>query len=215
MSERDHHHEELVNALTHGVGIAASLAGGGGLIALALLSGDLRRIVGATVFVFALVLLYSASTLYHVAHDEVSKARLKVLDHCAIFILIAGTYTPFSLISLRNGWGWGMFATVWVLAAIGVIFKLYYTGRFKRASTAIYLAMGWLVVAFAVPLSEAVSNWTMFWLLAGGVSYSAGTWFYLNHRMPYAHGVWHGFVLGGSICHYFAVLIQVLPAAAQ
>lgn len=214
MGERNHHHEELVNALTHGVGIAASLAGGGGLIALALLSGDPRRIVGATVFVLALLLLYSASTLYHVARDEVHKARFKVLDHCAIFILIAGTYTPFSLISLRGAWGWGLFATVWALAAIGVIFKLFYTGRFKRVSTAIYLAMGWLVVGFAGPLSEAVSNWALFWLLAGGVCYSAGTWFYLNHKMPYAHGVWHAFVLGGSVCHYFAVLTQILPAAA-
>ena len=208
------HREELVNALTHGAGVVASLAGGGVLLTLAVLSDDLRRIIGAAVFVFALVLLYTASTLYHAVRHEETKARLKVLDHCAIFILIAGTYTPFTLVSLQGGWGWGLFATIWLLAVAGIAFKLYFTGRFKRTSTLIYVAMGWLVVVAAGPLSESVSQATLAWLVLGGLSYTLGTVFYLNQRLPYAHGVWHLFVLGGSACHFAAVLSEVaLPLA--
>ena len=208
------HREELVNALTHGAGVVASLAGGGVLLTLAALSGDVRRIVGAAVFVFALVLLYTASTLYHAVRHEQAKAHLKVLDHCAIFILIAGTYTPFTLVSLRGGWGWGLFAAIWLLAVAGIAFKLYFTGRFRRTSTLIYVAMGWLVLVAAGPLSASVSTATLAWLVLGGVSYTVGTVFYLNHRLPYAHGIWHLFVLGGSACHFAAVLSEVaLPLA--
>jgi hemolysin III len=208
------HREELVNALTHGAGVVASLAGGGVLLTLAALSGDPRRIVGAAVFVFALVLLYTASTLYHAVRHERTKAQLKVLDHCAIFVLIAGTYTPFTLVSLRGGWGWGLFAAIWLLAVVGIAFKLYFTGRFKRTSTLIYVAMGWLVLVAVGPLAEAVSTATLAWLVLGGLSYTAGTVFYLNHRLPYAHGIWHLFVLGGSACHFAAVLSEVaLPLA--
>lgn len=208
------HREEMVNALTHGAGVVASLAGGAILLTLAALSGDPRRIVGAAVFVFALVLLYSASTLYHAVRHERTKAHLKVLDHCAIFVLIAGTYTPFTLFSLRGGWGWGLFGTIWLLAVAGIVFKLYFTGRFKRTSTLIYVAMGWLVLVAAVPLSESVTPSTLVWLVLGGVSYTAGTVFYLNQRLPYAHGIWHLFVLGGSACHFAAVLTEVaLPLA--
>ena len=214
MSERNPHREELVNVVTHGIGAAASLAGGGALVAIAALSGEPGRIVGAAVFAFALVLLYSASTLYHLVRHDVAKARLKVLDHCAIFVLIAGTYTPFTLISLQGGWRWGLFGTIWSLAAIGILFKLFYTGRYKRASTLIYLAMGWLVVVAADPLSNAVSRWTLAWLLLGGVSYSVGTVFYMNHRLPYAHGIWHMFVLGGSAFHFAAVVNQVMQTSA-
>jgi hemolysin III len=209
MSQRSSQREELVNALTHGAGVVASLAGGGVLLTLAVLSGDVRRIVGAAVFVAALVLLYTASTLYHAVHHDAAKARLKILDHCAIFVLIAGTYTPFTLVSLRGGWGWGLFAAIWLLAVVGIVFKLYHTGRFKRTSTLIYLAMGWLVVVAAEPLSSSVAASTLVWLLLGGLAYSAGTIFYLNQRMPYAHGIWHAFVLLGSVCHFVAVLIEV------
>jgi hemolysin III len=203
------HREELVNALTHGAGIVASLAGGGVLLTLAALSGDPRRIVGAAVFVFALVLLYTASTLYHAVRHERTKAQLKVLDHCAIFVMIAGTYTPFTLVSLRGGWGWGLFAAIWLLAVVGIVFKLYFTGRFKRTSTFLYIAMGWLVLVAMGPLAEAVSTATLAWLVLGGLSYTAGTVFYLNQRLPYAHGIWHLFVLGGSACHFAAVLSEV------
>jgi hemolysin III len=209
MSQRNSPREELVNALTHGAGVVASLAGGGALLTLAALSGDARRIVGAGVFVAALVLLYTASTLYHAIRHDAAKARLKVLDHCAIFVLIAGTYTPFTLVSLRGGWGWGLFATIWLLAVAGIVFKLYYTGRFKRTSTLIYLAMGWLVVVAAGPLSESVATATLVWLVLGGLAYSAGTIFYVSDRVPYAHGIWHAFVLLGSVCHFVAVLLEI------
>src|SRR5262245_40921791 len=123
-------HEEWANALIHGAGIVATLAGGGVLITLAAVFGDARRVVGAVVFVIALVLLYTASTLYHAVRHERIKARLRVLDHCAIFVLIAGTYTPFTLVALQGTWGWALFGAVWFLAVLGVVFKLFYTGRF-------------------------------------------------------------------------------------
>jgi hemolysin III len=204
-------HEEWANALIHGVGIVASLAGGAVLITLAAVFGDARRVVGAAVFVATLVLLYTASTLYHVVRHEGHKSRLKVLDHCAIFLLIAGTYTPFTLVALRGTWGWALFGLIWSLAVLGVAFKLFYTGRFRRASTAIYVAMGWLVMVAAGPLSQALPAWTLGCLVAGGVAYSAGTPFYLSRRIPYAHAIWHAFVLGGSVLHFAAVFGQTVP----
>jgi len=204
-------HEEWANALIHGVGIVASLAGGAVLITLAAVFGDARRVVGAAVFVTTLVLLYTASTLYHAVPHERHKSRLKVLDHCAIFLLIAGTYTPFTLVALRGSWGWALFGLIWTLAVTGIVFKLFYTGRFRRASTAIYVAMGWLVIVAVGPLSQALPAWTLAFLIAGGVAYSAGTPFYLNRRIPYAHAIWHLFVLGGSVLHFVAVYGQTVP----
>lgn len=207
--------EEIWNALTHGVGVLLSLVGSAVLITLAALWGDGWQLAGAIVFSVSLVLLYTASTLYHSIPHLVTKARMKVFDHCAIFVLIAGTYTPFTLVSLRGGWGWGLFAAIWLLAVAGIVFKLYYTGRFKRASTLFYLAMGWLVVVAAGPLAESVSHWTLAWLLLGGLSYTVGTVFYLNQRLPYAHGIWHLFVLGGSACHFAAVLLEIAASGAS
>ena len=204
-------HEEWANALIHGVGIVASLCGGAVLITLAAVFGDARRVVGASVFVATLVLMYTASTLYHAIPHERHKPRLKVLDHCAIFLLIAGTYTPFTLVALRGSWGWALFGLIWTLAVLGVVFKLFYTGRFRRTSTAIYVAMGWLVVVAVGPLSQALPAWTVACLIAGGVSYSLGTPFYLNRRIPYAHAIWHAFVLGGSVLHFAAVFGQTVP----
>ena len=202
--------EEVASALTHGLGAVASVAGGAVLITLAALYGDAWQVVGASVFCASLVLLYSASTLYHAVRSRVARARLQVFDHCAIYVLIAGTYTPFMLVELRGGWGWSLFGTVWALAVAGTVFKLFCTGRFRRLSTAIYLAMGWLVVVATGPLLRALPGSTLLWLVAGGLSYTAGTWFYLNRRIRYAHAIWHLFVLGGSVCHFVAVLSQVL-----
>jgi len=196
--------EELVNAATHAAGVLAGALGGALLIVLASLQGNVRLIVGAAVFTATLILLYSASTLYHMAHDSVVKQRLKVLDHVAIYLLIAGSYTPFTLAGIGGGWGWSLFGTIWGLAAAGVVFKLFFTGRFPRLSTAIYIAMGWLVLIAVVPLARALSATTLVWLVAGGVTYTAGTYFY-HSRRAYAHGIWHLFVLGGSICHAVAV----------
>ncbi|MDT8439278.1 MAG: hemolysin III family protein [Wenzhouxiangellaceae bacterium] len=203
---------ELGNVLTHALGVVLSIIGGSGLIVLATRHGGAREIVGASVFVATLLLLYSASTLYHAAHDARARARWKVLDHSAIYLLIAGTYTPFTIAAVRGAWGWSLFGVIWALALAGIVFKLFFTGRFKRLSTAIYIGMGWLVVIAFMPLVRAVSTATLAWLFAGGVLYTAGTYFYHLERWPHAHAVWHLFVLGGSISHFIAVVLVVLPA---
>ncbi|AHM60613.1 hemolysin III family channel protein [Flammeovirgaceae bacterium 311] len=202
--------EEIANALTHGIGILAGATAGAVLITLAALYGDVWQIVSASVFVAALVLLYTASTLYHAIQHGVAKARLKVFDHCAIFILIAGTYTPFTLVSLKGPWGWSLFGVVWGLALLGVVFKLFFTGRYEKLSTAIYIAMGWMVLIAMKPLLDALPLQAFLWLLAGGLFYTAGTYFYHQEKMRYAHAVWHLFVLGGSICHFVAVALQLV-----
>ena len=202
--------EEFFNALTHGLGATAALAGGAVLITLAALFGDGWQLAGAIVFGICLLLLYLASTLYHAIQHPVAKARLKVFDHCAIYLLIAGTYTPFTLIALRGPWGWGLFAAIWTLAVAGVIFKLFFTGRFKLLSTAIYIAMGWLVVVAIEPMWGALDGWTIGWLFAGGLFYTLGTVFYHRPSLPYSHAIWHMFVIAGSVCHYVSVMAQVV-----
>lgn len=196
--------EELVSAATHAAGIVLSAFGGAFLIVLASLRGNARLIVGVSIFTATLILLYSASTLYHVSLREASRRRLKILDHAAIYLLIAGTYTPFTLAGLQGAWGWSMFGTIWGLAVAGVVFKLFFTGRFQVLSTGIYIAMGWLVLVAIVPMTRALSPLTLAWLVAGGVTYTLGTLFY-HSRRQYAHGIWHLFVLGGSVCHAVAV----------
>jgi hemolysin III len=200
---------ELANTLTHGVGILLALVGGVGLIVLAAVQGDPWKIVGASVFTATLVLLYTASTLYHAVRSPSLKVRLKVLDHAAIYLLIAGTYTPFTLVGLRGGWGWSLFGVVWGLAVGGVIFKIFFAGRFRLVSTAIYLAMGWMVLIAVGPMVRRLDPAVIVWLVAGGLAYTLGTVFYHNRRIPYSHAVWHGFVLAGSICHGVAVALQL------
>jgi hemolysin III len=202
--------EELFNALTHGLGATAALAGGAVLITLAALFGDGWQLTASIVFGITLLLLYVASTLYHAIQHPVVKGRLKVFDHCAIYLLIAGTYTPFTLIGLRGPVGWTLFGVIWALAVFGVIFKLFYTGRFELLSTLVYIAMGWLIIVAAKPAMAALDAWTFGWLLAGGVFYTLGTFFYHRPSMRYSHAVWHMFVIGGSVCHYIAVMAQVL-----
>jgi hemolysin III len=200
--------EEVANALTHGLAAAAALAGASVLITLAVLFGDGWQLTAAVVYGACLLLLYLASTLYHAIPHAAAKARLKVFDHCAIYLLIAGTYTPFALVGLRGPWGWTLLGLVWSMALIGCVFKLYFTGRFKRLSTAIYIGMGWTALVAIEPMLRLLSTWTLGWLLAGGIAYTAGTLFYLS-RLTYAHAIWHGFVILGSACHYVAVYSQV------
>ncbi len=209
--------EELASAWTHGLGATAALAGGAVLVTLAALHGDAWQLGAAIVFGVTLLMLYVASTLYHAIQHPVAKVRLKIFDHCAIYLLIAGTYTPFTLIGLRGPVGWWLFAAIWTLALAGVIFKLRLltsnpTGRFKRLSTLIYVAMGWLIVVAAKPLLAALDAWTLGWLLAGGLSYTLGTVYYHRPQLRYSHAIWHLFVIGGSLCHFIAVLAQVVPA---
>lgn len=204
------HLEELLNALTHGAGAVVALAGAAVLITLASIYADRWAVIGASVYGASLLLLYVASTLYHAVSHVKIKARLKIFDHCMIYVLIAGTYTPFTLTSLRGPWGWTLFGLIWGLALAGIVFKLFYTGRFQWLSTGIYLAMGWLVVIAIEPLMKALPQGAFAWLMAGGIAYTLGTVFYMSRRLPYAHAIWHGFVLAGSVCHFAAVLIQVL-----
>jgi hemolysin III len=214
MTEYEHDHEspreERANALTHGVGALAALVGGIVLVSLSARYGNGWQLAGAIVFSLALVMLYAASALYHASHDRVTKGRLKVFDHCAIFVLIAGTYTPFTLVGLRGDGGWWMFAAIWTLAVAGVVFKLFFTGRFKGLSTAIYIGMGWMAVLAIKPFLRQIPLETLGWLLAGGLAYTLGTVFYLSRRIPFSHAIWHGFVLLGSACHFVAVTQHVL-----
>lgn len=204
-----HAHEELACALTHGFGAVAALAGGIALVTLAATRGDGWQLAAAIVFSASMLLLYVASTLYHAASDARTKARLKVFDHCAIYLLIAGTYTPFTLVGLRGDVGRGLFIAIWSLALAGIAFKLFFTGRFKLASTLVYVAMGWLVLLAIRPVMDALDGWTFGWLLAGGVAYTLGTVFYHRPSLAYSHAIWHLFVVAGSVCHYVAVLAQV------
>jgi hemolysin III len=201
--------EELANALSHGVGALASLVGGAVLVALALQTGSERRLLCAAVYGGSLVLLYAASTLYHSARRPALRARLRVLDHCAIFVLIAGTYTPFALLTLRGHGGRWLFSIIWALAAAGIAFKLFLTGRYERLSTLMYLGMGWLALTAAVPLVRALPGSAVVFIVLGGLCYTAGTFFFHSRRIPYAHAIWHGFVLAGSAFHFAAVLGQI------
>ena len=201
--------EDVASVATHGVGVLASLAGGSLLVVLAALTGSVWSIVGVSIFAGSLILLYSASTMYHASRNEISRRRLKVLDHSAIYVLIAGTYTPFLIGSLRGAWGWSLFGVIWGLALCGVVFKWFATGRYARLSTGIYIAMGWLVLIAAVPLARAISPVALGWLVAGGLAYTGGTYFYHSTRLKYAHALWHVFVLCGSACHAVAVALAI------
>jgi hemolysin III len=206
--------EELANSVTHGFGLAISLVGAVALVVLTALQGDTWQIVSSAVYGTSLVALYAASTLYHSVRPPEAKRVLRVLDHCAIYLLIAGSYTPFALVSLRGGWGWTLFSVVWGLTVAGIVFKVFFTGRLNVLSTTIYVLMGWLCVVAAKPIVEMVPTGALWWLAAGGVVYTAGTVFYHNRRVPYSHAIWHLFVIGGSACHYFAISRYVLLPAA-
>jgi len=159
------------------------------------------------------VLLFLCSTLYHSVPHARSKAVLKRLDHCAIYLLIAGTYTPFTLVTLHGVWGWSLFAFTWGLAIVGVLFKLVATGRYEKLSVSVYLLMGWCVLAAIKPLYHALPTGGLLLLLAGGLSYSGGVAFYTWQSLRYHHAIWHVFVLAGSMLHFFAVLVYVIPSA--
>lgn len=208
-----HRREELANVLTHGLGALCGIAATAVLVTLAARMGDVFHIVGAAVFGSTLIVLYSASAIYHAVPKPSVKARLRVVDHSAIYLLIAGTYTPFTLAGLRGGWGWALFGVIWGLAAAGIVFKLFFTGRFRRISTAIYLAMGWLVVIAAKPVTESLPGATLLWLAIGGLAYTGGVYFYANRRIPYSHAIWHLCVMAGSTAHVVAVALLILLAA--
>jgi hemolysin III len=204
-------HDERANAITAWLGLALAAAGTCWLLPSSVLRGDAWQWASALAFSCALVLMHLASSLYHSAVHAQRKARLKVLDHCAIYLLIAGTYTPFTLIALRGKPGWLLFAAVWSLAAAGVVFKLFSTGRFRLFSTLVYVAMGWLVLFAIRPVWQALDAWTLGWLFAGGIAYTLGTVFYHRRSPSYSHAIWHLFVIAGGACHFVAIAAQVLP----
>jgi hemolysin III len=203
--------EEIAHSATHGLGIVLSLAGLAALVATASRTGDAWDVVASAVYGVTLVLLYLTSTLYHSIPHPPAKRLLRVLDHSAIYLLIAGTYTPFTLVSLRGPWGWTLFGLVWGLAALGVTLKVAAMGRFRGLSLALYLGMGWLVVIALGPLTAALARGGMVLLVLGGIAYTSGVLFYVWRRLPYHHAVWHAFVLAGSVLHFFAILLYVVP----
>ena len=209
--EREKVIEELANGITHGIGLALSVVGLIALIVLSVMRGNGWHIAGCTTFGVTLVLLYTASTLYHTFHNPRLKRILKVLDHTAIYLLIAGTYTPFTLVNLRGFWGWTLFSLVWGLSVFGILWKLFHVEKFHIVSTLVYIAMGWLVLIAIKPVMSAVPLSGLVWLVAGGLFYTIGVLFFAIKRIPYNHAIWHVFVMAGSICHYFAVTFSVLP----
>ncbi len=203
--------EEIANAATHGLGLLASLVGLPVLVLTAAARGERMAIIGASVFGATLIALYAASTLYHAVPHPTLKQKLRVVDHAAIYLLIAGTYTPFTLGVLRGAWGWTLFGIVWTLAACGVLFKLRFGPRWQRASTAMYIGMGWVAIIAVKPMLQMVPTAGLVLLATGGLLYTGGCVFYLA-RKSWSHPVWHLFVMGGSACHYFAVLWYSAPA---
>ena len=211
MSKLRHSLEEIVNAITHGIGLLLSIAGFVVLLVLAALRGTAWHIVACSIYGATLICLYAASTLYHAVISPRVKRALRIFDHSAIYLLISGTYTPFLLVSLRGPWGWSLLGVIWGLALAGVLFKFWFVERFAILSTVVYIAMGWLVVIAAKPVITHLSLTAIIWLLAGGLAYTGGVIFFAAKRIPYSHAIWHLFVLAGSICHYFAVLSTVIP----
>jgi len=203
--------EEFVNVLTHGIGFLMSVAALALMVVFASLDGNAWHIVGVSIFGASLVVLYLASTLFHWSVRPKVRKYLNVFDHSAIYVLIAGTYTPFLLVTLNGPWGWSLFGVIWGLAIAGVVFKMFFTGRFDKLSLLIYVLMGWLILIAIVPLIQNLSTMGLIWLLIGGISYSIGAVFYLLSKMPFNHAIFHFWVLGGSICHFFAVFWYVIP----
>ena len=197
--------EEIAHSVTHGVGALLSVAALVMLIVRAVGTGDPWRVVSFTIFGVTMVLLYTASTFYHALTPPRVKHVFQVLDHSFIYVLIAGSYTPFLLVCLRGGWGWALFGVVWGVTIAGVFFKVWFAGRFRLLSTLIYIALGWLCVIAVKPMMANVPGPGLAWLLAGGVAYTGGAVFYLWRGMRYHHAVWHVFVLAGTGCHWVAV----------
>jgi len=205
--------EEIANSITHGLGIILAITGMAVLINFAGLYGNRWHMISCTIFATTLILQYTFSTLYHSIQLPRAKSIMRVLDHSAIFLLIAGTYTPFMLVNLRGPWGWTLFFIVWALAIFGVLFQVSLLRRWQGISLTLYICMGWVVVVAIKPMLDNVAPGGLILLLLGGLSYTSGVGFYLWKKLRYHHAIWHGFVLAGSILHFFAVLFYVIPLA--
>ena len=203
--------EEILNVVTHGAGLFLSIIGLFLLIFRGLRLGSEKILISFIIFGTSLVLLYSASTIYHATKDLRKRFLFKILDHVAIFILIAGTYTPFALVTLQGRTGWIILAVVWSIAFVGTILKLFFTGRFKIFSTLLYVGMGWVIIFAIEPLMDNLSRQGLWWLLSGGLAYTLGAILYSISRINYNHAIFHFFVLLGSYCHFMAIYQHVLP----
>jgi hemolysin III len=202
--------EEIASAITHGLGVLMSISALVLLVVFAVRSGDPVRVASAITFGVSLVFLYLASTLYHSLTPPKAKRVFKILDHAGIYLLIAGSYTPFTLVTLRGPWGWALLVTVWALAIAGMATEAFWVDRPKWLSAAVFIAMGWMVVIAGKPLLAAIEPGGLWLLLAGGLAYTLGTVFYVLKGVPYMHAVWHLWVIGGSVCHVLAVLLFVM-----
>jgi hemolysin III len=219
MIESPHHNaygfrEEIAHSVTHGIGIVFGIVGLVILIAHATSCGNTRYIVGCSIFCATLIILYSASTLYHGIQHPTAKKIFRIADHSAIYLLIAGTYTPFTLSNMQGAWGWSLLGVAWGIALLGIILQFTPLRKYSRIRLILYLVMGWSIIVAIKPLASSVPPSALKLIVAGGLSYTAGVVFYLWRRLPYHHAIWHLFVLSGSVLHYFAVLLAISPARA-
>jgi hemolysin III len=205
--------EERINVMSHAVALLFSIAGLLALVTRALLHGTTWHLVSFSVFAISLIALYTASTAYHSTRDPSLRIRLRTVDHATIYVLIAGTYTPFALVTLQGSTGWLLFAITWGMAVTGIVLKLFFTGRYNQVSTLMYVFMGWLIMFFIKPLMAQFPSAGLAWLLAGGISYTLGAVIYSIPKVPYHHAIFHLFVVLGSFCHFVAVYAYVLPRA--
>lgn len=201
--------DDWANSLTHTCGFILSLIGFIYLIQAGLEGGSLWKSVSFIIYGLSLITLYTTSAIYHFLSHSQIKHLFRLLDHCAIYLLIAGSYTPFSLVTLKGPWGWFLFSTIWSLAILGIIFKVFFMGRFIALSTMIYLLMGWLVIIAVEPLISNITIEGFYWIVGGGLFYSIGVIFFMLDRKKFFHAIWHLFVMGGSFCHYFAICLYV------
>lgn len=203
--------EELVHSISHGAGVILSIAGLSWMLYVSVGTSDPWRIIASVVYGLSLISLFLASTIYHALHASPRKHLYKLFDHCAIYLLIAGTYTPFLLVAIREDSGWWMFGVVWALATAGILTKLWFRHRYPRLSLISYLLMGWVSVLILPQLAQAIGANGMAWLIAGGLCYTVGAAFYAAKRLSFNHAIWHFFVLAGGVCHFLAVIWYVLP----
>ncbi len=206
--------QEIANSVTHGVAALTSLLGLVVLVVFASVYGSVWHIVSVSIYGMTLVLLFSASTMYHSVRSPRLKEVFHVLDHASIFLLIAGTYTPITLASMRGGWGWSLFGCVWGLSLVGICLKVFFTGRFKGLSMLLYVAVGWVAVVAIKPIFQQVPLPSVLLIITGGVIYTLGVLFYVMKKMPYNHAIWHLFVFAAAACHYAAIMFFVVTSKA-
>lgn len=205
--------EERINISSHAFGFLLSVVALVMLVIHAGADGDVWHIVSFSIFGASLIILFAASTIYHSAKDPVSRARLRVVDHASIYVLIAGTYTPFTLVTLNGAVGWTIFGITWVMALSGIVLKLFFTGRYELVSTLMYLFMGWIIVFVISPLIDKLPSGGLLWLVAGGIAYTVGAVLYGIKKIKFNHAIFHVFVLIGAFCHFVAVYFYVLPVS--